>query len=117
MDPLSRHVAAAATHTAASVADPLSSPPDPLSAAAAGRDSAGMKTPDGGGGKGPGRAGALVGEAEADDDDAQGVAALVPWSSRKTQIVQNFTTTGTIQMPSFVSVEVAKAGRCVRVCE
>ena len=31
---------------------------------------------------------------------------FIPWAVRKTQIVQTFTTTGTIQMPSFVSSEV-----------
>jgi hypothetical protein len=31
---------------------------------------------------------------------------FVSWAVRKTQIVQTFTTTGTIQMPSFVSSEV-----------
>jgi hypothetical protein len=34
---------------------------------------------------------------------------FIPWAVRKTQIVQTFTTTGTIQMPSFVSSEVLLA--------
>lgn len=37
--------------------------------------------------------------------------SITPWNIRKTQILQSFTTTGTIQMPSFISAEVAKAAR------
>ena len=36
---------------------------------------------------------------------------FISWAVRKTQIVQTFTTTGTIQMPSFVSSEVV-----TRIC-
>ncbi|EKX33751.1 hypothetical protein GUITHDRAFT_120018 [Guillardia theta CCMP2712] len=53
-------------------------------------------------------------EAAKEEEEEEGEEAyplFVPWNVRKTQLVQSFTTTGTIQMPSFVSVEVAKAGR------
>ena len=40
---------------------------------------------------------------------------FVSWAVRKTQIVQTFTTTGTIQMPSFVSSEVRFDMLCLRV--
>lgn len=97
-DPLSRHVAAAAS------SDPLSAAADPLSTAAANRPGA-PATP---GTPKVGAGGALF---DGEPDDSEAVSTFVPWNTRKTSIVQNFTTTGTIQMPSFVSVEVAKAGR------
>eukprot|EP00277_Geminigera_cryophila_P016042 CAMPEP_0179434954 /NCGR_PEP_ID=MMETSP0799-20121207/19163_1 /TAXON_ID=46947 /ORGANISM="Geminigera cryophila, Strain CCMP2564" /LENGTH=1005 /DNA_ID=CAMNT_0021214039 /DNA_START=9 /DNA_END=3026 /DNA_ORIENTATION=- len=97
-DPLSRHIAA---HAAT---DPLSQASDPLSRAAANRTNSSI----------PGSSGTPKGVgAMYDDEDGSvsGKATFVPWTTRKALIVQNFTTTGTIQMPSFVSVEVAKAGR------
>ncbi|KAJ1485032.1 hypothetical protein T484DRAFT_1893213 [Baffinella frigidus] len=99
-DPLSR---AAASRP---VSDPLSAASDPLtaarSAALGGEAPAGKSSSAGGDEAGEDEEGAAMGEA---------AAVYVPWVVRKTQIVQKFTTTGTIQMPSFVSVEVAKASR------
>ena len=96
-DPLSRAAAARP------VSDPLSAASDPLTAAR----SAAL------GGDAPGQSSSAGDEAGEDEEGATSgeVAAYVPWVVRKTQIVQKFTTTGTIQMPSFVSVEVAKASR------
>eukprot|EP00286_Rhodomonas_abbreviata_P021834 CAMPEP_0181304422 /NCGR_PEP_ID=MMETSP1101-20121128/9142_1 /TAXON_ID=46948 /ORGANISM="Rhodomonas abbreviata, Strain Caron Lab Isolate" /LENGTH=914 /DNA_ID=CAMNT_0023410179 /DNA_START=32 /DNA_END=2773 /DNA_ORIENTATION=- len=117
-NPVANEGAAPATPTdplskASVISDPLSSaaktPTDPLSAAsdplsAGNQNSTPSKeknaTDDG--------------EAEAALDselDLKDSRTIIPWSIRKTQIVQTFTTTGTIQMPSFVSNEVAKAGR------
>ena len=92
-DPLSRHIAQATS-------DPLSAASDPLSAAATTRTAAPAASPKNG------VEGTLFDELTDDSEPT-----FVSWNTRKTQIVQNFTTTGTIQMPSFVSVEVAKAGR------
>lgn len=96
-DPLSRHIAQA-------VSDPLSAVSDPLSAAATTRATTPAESP---GTPKRGDDGALLEELA----DGEPVSTFVSWNTRKTQIVQSFTTTGTIQMPSFVSVEVAKAGR------
>lgn len=46
-----------------------------------------------------------------DDDDAKRQSKFVQWSVRRTAIMQKYTTTGSIAMPSFVSSEVAQAGR------
>jgi hypothetical protein len=97
-DPLSRHVAAATS------SDPLSAATDPLSAAAANRPSVPTSP-------GVSTGGAALVLSDGAGDQGESVSCFVPWNTRKTSIVQNFTTTGTIQMPSFVSVEVAKAGR------
>jgi hypothetical protein len=100
-DPLSRAAAVKAAY------DPLSAGSDPLTAARNVASSENVPA---------GRSGSAGSGGAGSDDDAgdlasRGTASFVPWVVRKTQIVQKFTTTGTIQMPSFVSSEVAKASR------
>lgn len=96
-DPLSRHVASKAV-------DPLSEASDPLSSSTSSRPN----VPASPSTQHQRNDSALFDEPTHNDESA---TSFVTWNTRKTQIVQTFTTTGTIQMPSFVSVEVAKAGR------
>jgi hypothetical protein len=104
-DPLSAAVAAKEQKMLeAALANPLSAATDPLSAAAANRPSVPTSP-------GVSTGGAALVLSDGAGDQGESVSCFVPWNTRKTSIVQNFTTTGTIQMPSFVSVEVAKAGR------
>ena len=89
-DPLSRASAAASTHASSSFAT--------------------------GGGGGGGEAamtssGGLLYDDDASEEEDRRGQKFVGWSDRKTVIMQTYTTTGSIQMPSFVSREVAQAGR------
>ena len=84
-DPLSRASAAASTHASSSFAT--------------------------GGGGGGGEAamtssGGLLYDDDASEEEDRRGQKFVGWSDRKTVIMQTYTTTGSIQMPSFVSREV-----------
>lgn len=60
------------------------------------------------GGGGGAAASRSIFDDEDEDEEESRSRKFVPWSERKTAIMQTFTTTGSIQMPSFVSKEVAQ---------